>query len=43
MHVEAVLERPCFPQAIVEFGHPTHPREPARRRPLADVMEAADP
>jgi nitroreductase len=41
IHVASLLGRPCFPQAIIELGHPLHPTERAPRRPLADVMEAA--
>ena len=38
LHVAALLDRPCFPQAIVQLGYPTHPAKPTPRRPLADVM-----
>ena len=41
MHVASLLGRPCFPQAIVELGHPARPTRPTPRRPLADVMDAA--
>ena len=40
MHA-SLLERPCFPQAIIELGHPAQPTRPTPRRPLADVMDAA--
>ena len=42
IRVAALLERPCFPQAIVELGHPAHPDKPTPRRPLVDVVEAAE-
>jgi hypothetical protein len=41
MHVASLLGRPCFPQAIIQLGHPMHPTRPTPRRPLADVMDAA--
>jgi nitroreductase len=41
MRVASLLERPCFPQVIMQIGHPAHPSGPARRRPLADVIESA--
>jgi hypothetical protein len=41
IHVAALLDRPCFPQAIIQLGHPTHRARPTPRRPLADVMDAA--
>lgn len=41
MRLASLLGRPCFPQAIVEFGHPLHPTERTPRRPLADVIDAA--
>ena len=41
IHVAALLDRPCFPQAILQLGHPAHPAKPTPRRPLADVVDAA--
>jgi hypothetical protein len=41
MHVASLLGRPCFPQAIIELGHPAQPTKPTPRRPLAEVMDAA--
>ncbi len=42
MRVASLLERPCFPQVVMQLGHPAHPAGPARRRPLADVIESAE-
>ncbi|MGZ6574339.1 MAG: hypothetical protein ACXVHB_24235 [Solirubrobacteraceae bacterium] len=42
IRVAALLERPCFPQAIVELGDPAHPDKPTPRRPLLDVIDAAE-
>jgi nitroreductase len=41
IRVAAMLERPCFPQAIVQLGHPARPGTPTPRRPLADVIDGA--
>ena len=41
IHVAALLDRPCFPQAILQLGHPAHPAKPTPRRPVADVVDAA--
>jgi len=37
----STLGQPCFPQAIIELGHPAQPTGPTPRRPLADVMATA--
>lgn len=42
MQVASLLARPCFPQVVVQLGHPAHPAASARRRPLADVIESAE-